>query len=66
MVLMLRYPLCKAAKFVPFDWQDAFNLNSQLTEEEQAVRDTAHQYCQQKLLPRVLNAARNEGQFWTS
>ncbi|KAI8813489.1 acyl-CoA dehydrogenase/oxidase [Cladochytrium replicatum] len=49
-----------SSKFVPFDWQDAFNLNSQLTEEELAVRDTAHQYCQQKLLPRVLNAARNE------
>ncbi|KAI8806265.1 glutaryl-CoA dehydrogenase, mitochondrial isoform a precursor [Cladochytrium replicatum] len=48
------------SKFVPFDWQDALNLNSQLTEEEQAVRDTANQYCQQKLLPRVLNAARNE------
>ncbi|KAI9202718.1 acyl-CoA dehydrogenase/oxidase [Polychytrium aggregatum] len=48
------------AKFASFNWEDPLNLNSLLTEEEKAVRDAAHAYCQTKLLPRVTNAARNE------
>ena len=36
-----------------FDWADAFRLEDQLTDEERAIRDTAHEYCQSKLLPRV-------------
>ncbi|KAJ3061336.1 hypothetical protein HDU98_002755 [Podochytrium sp. JEL0797] len=48
------------AKFVPFDWSDALNLESQLTEEEVIVRDSAKQYCQAKLLPRVIEANRHE------
>jgi glutaryl-CoA dehydrogenase len=43
-----------------FDWQDPFHLSSMLTEEERMIRDTAHQYCQHKLQPRVLLANRNE------
>ncbi|WP_372626927.1 acyl-CoA dehydrogenase [Arsukibacterium sp.] len=43
-----------------FDWQDPFQLSLMLTEEERMIRDTAHQYCQQKLQPRVLLANRNE------
>ena len=43
-----------------FDWQDPFQLSAMLTEEERMIRDTAHQYCQQKLQPRVLLANRNE------
>lgn len=43
-----------------FDWQDPFHLNDQLTEEEQLARDTAHQYAQGKLQPRVIEAYRNE------
>jgi len=43
-----------------FDWKDALNLESRLTEEEIMVRDTAHQYCQEKLFPRVLMGNRNE------
>jgi len=35
-------------------------LDQQLTEEERMIRDSAHAYCQQKLLPRVLEANRNE------
>jgi len=45
---------------VAFDWKDALNLESRLTEEEIMVRDTAHQYCQEKLFPRVLMGNRNE------
>ncbi|KAJ3357720.1 hypothetical protein HDU91_005379 [Kappamyces sp. JEL0680] len=49
------------AKFVKFDWKDPFNIEGQLTEEEQSIRDVAHQYCQSKLLPRVIRANREEG-----
>ncbi|KAJ1542156.1 hypothetical protein HK096_009599, partial [Nowakowskiella sp. JEL0078] len=44
-----------------FNWEDPLNLTSQLTDEEVAIRDAARQYCQAKLFPRVLNAARKEG-----
>ena len=47
-------------KFAPFAWDDALRLDEQLTEEERAVRDAAHDYAQGKLLPRVLMAFRNE------
>lgn len=43
-----------------FNWQDPLNLASLLTEEEQAIQETAHQYCQERMLPRVLEAYRNE------
>merc|ERR1712070_1147083 len=43
-----------------FNWQDPFNLDAQLTEEERMVRDTAHAYAQEKLMPRVVMSARNE------
>ena len=45
---------------VPFNWQDPFLLEVQLSEEERMVRDTAKQYAQNKLLPRVREAYRNE------
>ena len=35
-------------------------LESQLSGEEKLVRDTAHEYCQEHLAPRVLMANRNE------
>ena len=44
----------------PFNWQDPFLLEEQLTEEERMVWDTARQYAQNKLLPRVREAYRNE------
>lgn len=43
-----------------FNWQDPFLLDEQLSEEERLVRDTAHQYAQEKLLPRVRDAYRKE------
>ncbi|MEC7996154.1 MAG: acyl-CoA dehydrogenase [Pseudomonadota bacterium] len=45
---------------VQFNWQDPFLMGEQLSEEERMVRDTARQYAQNKLLPRVKNAYRNE------
>ena len=43
-----------------YNWQDPLNLESQLSEEEIMVRDAAHGYCQDKLMPRVLTAYREE------
>lgn len=43
-----------------FDWQDPFHLNDQLTEEEQMARETARQYAQNKLQPRVVEMFANE------
>ena len=43
-----------------FQWDDPFLLEDQLTEEERLVRDTAHDYAQDKLMPRILEAHRHE------
>lgn len=43
-----------------FNWIDPLLLDSQLTEEERMVRDSAAQYCNDKLMPRVLESFRNE------
>jgi glutaryl-CoA dehydrogenase len=43
-----------------FNWQDPFFLMEQLSEEERAIVDAAHTFCQEKLQPRVLMAARHE------
>ena len=46
--------------FTQFAWDDALKLDDQLTEDERAIRDAAHAYCQDKLFPRVLLANRHE------
>jgi glutaryl-CoA dehydrogenase len=43
-----------------FKWEDPFLFNDQLTDEERMIRDTARKYCQDKLMPRVLEANRHE------
>ncbi len=43
-----------------FDWADPLLLDDQLTEDERAVRDVAHDFCQEKLMPRILEANRHE------
>jgi len=43
-----------------FKWDDPLLLDAQLTEEERMVRDAAASYCQDKLLPRVVESFRNE------
>ena len=45
---------------IAFDWADPLRLVEALTEEERMVRDSARAYCQEKLLPRVLEANRHE------
>ncbi len=43
-----------------FKWDDPFLFTDQLTNEERMIRDTARRYCQDKLMPRILEANRNE------
>ena len=43
-----------------FKWDDPFLFNDQLNDEERMIRDTARKYCQEKLMPRILEANRNE------
>lgn len=44
----------------PFDWEDPLLLAEQLTDEERMIRDTARDYAQSALMPRVLTANREE------
>ncbi|KAK9777765.1 putative Glutaryl-CoA dehydrogenase [Seiridium cardinale] len=43
-----------------FDWEDPLNSKALLTEEELAISETAERYCQERMLPRVLQAYREE------
>ena len=43
-----------------FRWDDPLQLDAQLGDDERAVRDAAHAYCQERLAPRVLEAFRTE------
>jgi glutaryl-CoA dehydrogenase len=52
--------LIARSKPANFNWQDPFLLEDQLTEEERMIRDTAKAYCQDKLIPRINEANRNE------
>jgi len=47
-------------KSPPFIWDDALLLDEQLTEDERMIRDAARDFCQDKLMPGVLMANRNE------
>lgn len=44
----------------PFDWRDPFLFEDQLDSEERLIRDQAHRFAQDKLLPRILEAHRHE------
>ena len=48
------------AGMVAFNWEDPFNLESQLTEEERMIRDAAHGFAQSELQPRVIKAFADE------
>ena len=50
----------KSKSKAEFHWEDPLLLEDQLTEEERMVRDTARDYAQDKLMPRVLEANRHE------
>ena len=50
----------KATAEGPFNWQDPLGLEEQLTDEERLIRDSAREFCQGNLLPRVLEIHRHE------
>ncbi|XP_020287372.1 glutaryl-CoA dehydrogenase, mitochondrial [Pseudomyrmex gracilis] len=43
-----------------FNWEDPFDLESQLTQDEILMRDQFRSYCRERLLPRVIEANRKE------
>ncbi|XP_068633356.1 glutaryl-CoA dehydrogenase, mitochondrial [Battus philenor] len=45
---------------VSFNWEDPLNLDGQLQDDEKAIRDTFKDYCKEKLMPRIIEANRNE------
>ncbi len=47
-------------RWAKLNWEDPFELDAQLTEEQRMVRDSARQYAQTELLPRVKEAYRTE------
>jgi len=62
--LRIAYASCFGRRYAHgaavFDWTDPLNSKNLFTEEELAVSETAESYSQEKLLPRVLDAYRNE------
>ena len=48
------------AKPAKLNWEDPFLLEQSLTDDERMIRDSAATYCQSRLLPRVIEANRNE------
>ncbi len=52
--------MSSASTKVAFNWEDPLLLESFLEEDERLIRDSAHQYCQERLMPRVLEANRHE------
>ena len=58
--ITLTGPEMARAKPAALVWNDPFLMDSQLSEEERMIRDTAHGYCQDRLLSRVVLANRHE------
>jgi len=48
------------AGMVPFNWEDPFDLETQLTEDERMIRDAAQGFAQSELQPRVIKAFADE------
>jgi len=45
---------------ITFDWRDPLLLETQLSDEERMIRDAAHGFAQDKLMPRIIKANREE------
>ena len=52
--------MSSSSRAAGFSWDDPLDFEGCLSEEERLVRDTARDYCQDKLMPRVLQANRHE------
>jgi glutaryl-CoA dehydrogenase len=55
-----REPKGVQIKDAAFNWEDPLDLEGELSEEERMVRDTARDYAQEKLFPRIVAAYRDE------
>ncbi|KAJ9149165.1 Glutaryl-dehydrogenase [Coniochaeta hoffmannii] len=55
-----RRSYASASPISKFDWEDPLAAKNLLTEDELAISETAERYCQDQLLPRVLQAYRDE------
>lgn len=44
---------------VSFDWEDALNLDHNLTADERQLKTSFRDFCQKALMPRILNSNRN-------
>ena len=53
-------PAAAMLKDADFNWQDPLDLDGELTEEERMVRESARGFAQDKLMPQVLLAYREE------
>ncbi len=53
-------PAGHATRWAKFDWRDPLGFDDLLTEDEKLVRDTARDFCQEKLMPRIIEANREE------
>ena len=53
-------PTAAPAAKAHFSWEDPLLLDEQLSEDERMVREAARDYCQDKLMPRILEANRHE------
>jgi glutaryl-CoA dehydrogenase len=53
-------PVSKKRSLAKFTWEDPLLFEELLTEDERMIRDTARDYAQEKLMPRVLEANRHE------
>jgi glutaryl-CoA dehydrogenase len=49
-----------SAKLAKFDWQDPLGLKDELQEDEILIQEAARSYCQERLMPRILEANRHE------
>jgi glutaryl-CoA dehydrogenase len=59
-VLPAKAATVAANQYAPFKWDDPFLFDEQLSEDERMVQASARAYCQEKLMPRVLEAFRHE------
>ena len=53
-------PDLASAGLIQFNWEDPFDLETQLTEDERMIRDAAHAFSQSELQSRVIEAFREE------
>jgi glutaryl-CoA dehydrogenase len=53
-------PVSKKRSLAKFTWEDPLLFEELLTEDERMIRNTARDYAQEKLMPRVLEANRHE------